>query len=199
LAPLAAKAGIALLDTKGYVVQYAKELSFYAQKTGGHLAMISDFDADSFLMSFDVFAKVSQDIYRIGIDYDTIGELTEMYPEHSEELNIDTLKESYKPGTSLKRLNKLKDSQYLMLYSIKQQKSYLDDLEYLKEFRIEIDSVQRAIGYRKLWTFIVKKLEKRFPERNYNRAIETPRVREVFPDIYLELQKLLIDRMNTLG
>jgi hypothetical protein len=196
LSPLAAKAGIALLDTKGYAVDYAKELTRSASEEYGNVAMITDFDTDGLLMAYDVYDKVSHDVYRIGVDLNTIAELRAMYPELNEELDKDKLQESYKPGFSLKRLKELARYGQLALYSRDQKKkSYVSDLEYLENHRIEIDSVQRATGYQKLWDFIIKKLEERFPERNYNRAIRIPQVKDVFPDIFLEFQKLLMEKM----
>jgi hypothetical protein len=197
LSPLAAKAGIALLDTKGYVVDYAKDLTFNTTENYGHVAMITDFDTDGLLMAYDVYEKVSHDVYRIGVDFDTISELKDMYPELEEELDIDKLQESYEPGHSLKRLRELyNDGRFA---KIKDGRVYSKNLEYLEHNRIEIDSVQRAVGYQKLWAFILKRLEEKFPERNYNRAIKIPRVQQVFPDIYLDFRKLLIDRMIPKG
>lgn len=184
LAPLAAKAGIALIDTKGYVVQYAKKLSDLALKYDGHVAMISDWDSDGLLMALNVYDKVSKDIYRVGIDWETSDELKQMYPELSEELALDKLQEEYKPGNSYKKLEKLP------FYGKEERRIYYENLWRLQKWRIEIDSIQRAVGYQKLWAFILKKLEQKFPERNYNRAID---FEAIFPDIYLLLGNLLTE------
>ena len=152
---------------------------------------------DGLLMAYDLYDKVSPHVYRIGIDFDTISELKNMYPELGEELDIDKLQESYEPGLNLKRLEELNNQGWF--YRIKDGKVYSENLEYLRNNRIEIDSVQRVVGYKKFWAFIIKKLEERFPKRNYNRAIKIPRADEVFPDIYLDFQKLLIDKMKPEG
>ncbi len=188
LAPLAAKAGIALIDTKGYVVQYAKKLSDRAQKYGGHIAMITDFDSDGLLMSVNVHDYVDRGIYRIGIDFETIDELKQMYPELSEELSRQSLQERYTPGNSFKKLK------HLHTWNKEEYTLYRKSQEFIWQFRIEIDSVQRAVGYRKLWAFIIKKLEERFPERNYNRVIHLPET--VFLDIYLQLGNLLTEKVK---
>lgn len=193
LSPLASNSGIALLDTKGYVVDYAKDLTYNTTTNHGHVAIITDFDVDGLLMAYDLYDKVSYDVYRIGIDFDTISELKSMYPELEQELDTDKLQESYEPGNNLKRLEELYNQG--RFHRIKDGKVYSENLDYLRNNRIEIDSVQRVVGFQKLWTFIIKKLEERFPERNYNRAIKMPNVKEVFPDIYLDFQKLLIDKM----
>lgn len=71
---------------------------------------------------------------------------------------------------------------------------YRHNLWRLKKWRIEIDSIQRAVGYQKLWAYILKKLEQRFPERNYNRAVQLPET--ILPDIYFQLGELLNDIMK---
>lgn len=188
LAPLAAKAGIALIDTKGYVVQYAKKLSELALKYDGHVAMITDWDSDGLLMSLRVYDDVSKDIYRIGIDWETRDELRQMYPELSGELDLDKLQEDYTPGNSYKKLSK---NDY---WGKEERRIYYHNRWRLEKWRIEIDSIQRAVGYQKLWAYILKKLGKRFPERNYNRAVQLPGT--ILPDIYLQLGELLTDIMK---
>jgi len=187
LAPLATKAGIALIDTKGYVVEYAKKLSDLAIKYDGHVAMITDWDSDGLLMSLRVYDDISKEIYRIGIDWETREELEKMYPELSGELELVKLQEEYKPGYSYTKLKKLP------FYGEEERRIYYKNLWRLEQFRIEIDSVQRVVGYQKLWAFILKKLEERFPERNYNRAIH---LGTILPDTYLQLGNMLTEKMK---
>jgi hypothetical protein len=147
-------------------------------------------------MAYDVYFSVSDEVYRIGIDFATIEGLKEMYPEHSNELEIDRLHESYTPGTSLERLGHLSKYGHLLKYGAHQEYPYGEYLEYLSKYRIEIDSVQNAVGYQKLWRFILKRLEERFPERNYNRAIQIPETKDVLPDFIMDLQKLFIHKLR---
>lgn len=84
----------------------------------------------------------------------------------------------------------------LLTYSRHQDYPYYEYLEYLSEHRIEIDSVQNAVGYQKLWRFILRRLEQRFPERNYNRAIKIPETKDVLPDFFIDLQKLLLNKLR---
>ena len=51
---------------------------------------------------------------------------------------------------------------------------------YLCGKRIEINSVKSKVGTEKLWEWIIYRLEDIFPNRNYNRAIDVPKV--VKPD-----------------
>jgi hypothetical protein len=153
-----------------------------------HVAMITDWDSDGLLMSLKVYDDVSKDIFRIGIDWETRDELKQMYPEHSGDLELDKVQEEYKPGNSYK---KLKSHAY---WGKEERRIFYHNLWRLERWRIEIDSVQRAIGYQKLWVYIIKKLGERFPERNYNRAVQLPRT--ILPDIYLQLGDLLNEIMK---
>lgn len=71
---------------------------------------------------------------------------------------------------------------------------YRENLQYVTGRRIEIDSVQRAIGYQKLWAFIIKKLQERFPKRDYNRGIEIPHI--AYPNIFIQLHELLNEKIK---
>lgn len=68
------------------------------------------------------------------------------------------------------------------------------NLSYLRNRRIEIDSIENAIGIDKFWEFIKKKLAERFPTRDYNRAIKVPKyaLTETMNSFQNELQRLLI-------
>ena len=150
------KVGIALLDTKGFVVQYAKRLS---ELSDSNIAMITDFDDSGLLMALDVQDNVSNDIYRIGIDFDTVNEL---------KLNLADVEERYTPGNALKRLRRL------AFYGRVEKKTYQHNLEYLGKNRIEIDSIMSAVGAARFWKFVIKRLVKQFPERDYNRSLTIP-------------------------
>lgn len=46
-----------------------------------------------------------------------------------------------------------------------------EQIDYLKHKRVEIDSINAIIGAQKLWNAVLDRLEKAFPNRNYNRAL----------------------------
>ena len=51
LHPYTDAAGIAILDTKGFVVEYARKLSRLAKKDNCNIAMVTDLDADGIFMT----------------------------------------------------------------------------------------------------------------------------------------------------
>jgi len=152
------------------MVQYAKTLS---ELSGSNIAMITDFDDSGLLMSLDVQDNVSSDIYRIGIDFDTVDKL---------KLNAVDVEERYTPGNAMKRLKRL-------AFWGREKKIYQYNLGYLKEKRIEIDSIMSAVGAERFWKYVIKRLTKQFPERVYNRSLTIPD--NIKPSIHLAFVNML--------
>jgi hypothetical protein len=75
-------------------------------------------------------------------------------------------------------------------------KTLNDNLRFVKDKRIEIDSIQTAIGANKLWKFILSKLARQYPIRDYNRAIEIKEF--VYPSVFYDFNYLLKDRLKTI-
>ena len=83
LSPFADEKGIALLNTRGFLTEYASILSEQSRKNGCNIAILTDFDASGLLI-----ARSVPDVYRIGIDFDTLDYFG---------LNPGTVEEEYKP------------------------------------------------------------------------------------------------------
>lgn len=150
LSPFAERYGIAILNTRGFLTDYAKDLSELSE----HVTIITDLD-DSGL----VLANKVPDVPRIGIDLETLQHF---------ELEREKVEEEYSPGDHYKNL--------LNLSKMGELDSEIDDL--LKEIentRIEIDSILVEVGNEKFWEFILEKLEDLWENRNYRRAIKTPK------------------------
>lgn len=67
LAPLAAKKGIALLNARGFLVNYAVKLAQIADKHGCNIAIITDLD----IYGLTIVIKIPN-VYRIGINFKTL-------------------------------------------------------------------------------------------------------------------------------
>jgi hypothetical protein len=169
------KQGIALLDTKGFAVEYAKRLS---KLSDSHIAMITDFDDSGLLMALNIQDTVSSDIYRIGVDFDIVKELN---------LKLSDVEERYTPGNAMKKLEKL-------AFWGEEKKIYERNFYYLREKRIEIDSIMEAAGAEKFWKYVIKKLAKQFPERDYNRSLTIQE--NIKPEIYYNFVKMLNDKIK---
>ena len=152
LASFADDKGIALLNTRGFLTEYASVLSTKSEKEGCNIAILTDLDASGLVLA----AKVAW-AYRIGIDFDTLADLG---------LDIEDVEEEYDPK---KHLNPLKlDGEHAGLYS--------DEIvDYVSKKRVEINSVIATLDDNiKFWEWIVEKLRKKFHKRNYNRAVNIP-------------------------
>jgi hypothetical protein len=146
LAPLAAKKGIALLNARGFLVNYAVKLAQIAHKHGCNIAIITDLD----IYGLTIATKIPN-VYRIGINFKIL--------EHFG-LNFEDVEEEYNAPSFDIDFSKVATE---------------EELEFLKTKRIEIDSVMIAVGdNQKFWEYIVKELEDQFPTRNYNRGIDIP-------------------------
>lgn len=150
-----------MIHGRGFLTEYASELSALANEDGANIAILTDFDDSGITIALQM-----PNVPRIGIDFNTLEELG--ISERLEELE-----EMYKPGKHLTH--------------IKNEHPEIRNLEYLEEKRIEINAVRNYVGSERLWEWIVFKLEELFPNRDYNRAID---MSAAFNFVPLPLQKL---------
>jgi hypothetical protein len=145
--------GIALLNTRGFLTEYAEILSKKSEKEGCKVAILTDFDASGL-----VLAAKAPNAYRIGIDFETLQDLG---------LDIEDVEEEYKPGC-----NHLKPLQQGGELSSLYPKEWID---YVATKRVEINSVTEALNdNEKFWDWIVEKLRTRFTNWDYTRAVDVP-------------------------
>ncbi len=84
LEPFARRRGVALINSRGFIVEYAKELMDLLRVHNANLFQLTDMDASGLLISTKV-----EEIPRIGIDHETIvrlglafGDVSELYKPH---------------------------------------------------------------------------------------------------------------------
>ena len=175
LAPFADKYGIALLNSRGFLTEYASRLSSLSKKYGSNVVILTDFDVSGLLLA----TKIDVNIHRIGIDFKTIQYFG---------LDINSVQERYKPSHNhLQPLQKMAND----------SPRFKKILNYLLHRRIEIDSVLAKVGNEQFWNFILEELSKLFPIRNYNRAIEIPEF--IFPkeiESFLEGLKIKLNKIT---
>lgn len=167
LAPFADRKGIALLNTRGFLTEYATMLSDLASKNGCNISIVSDFDVSGMYIA----KKMKNLVYRIGVDFNTLEYFG---------LDVEDLAEKYVANS-----NHLKP-----LQEIAKSDATLDnDLKFLKDKRIEIDSIIADVGSEEFWEFIAHRLGEKFAKRNYNRAIDIAEF--VYPDIVKDMLEKL--------
>ena len=148
LTPFAKKYGVALVNTIGFLTEYAKDLMKAAKRSGANIAILTDYE--DYGLSIVASAMKEAYILRIGINEETFRYFG---------LNRDSLSVSSK--RRLKNFGYLKHFKHL-------------DKEFLRTKRVEIDAVLAAVGNERFWEYIMKKLIELSPTRDYNRAISMP-------------------------
>jgi len=142
LEPYAARRGIALLNSRGFATDYAKQLLELSQKWKGNLFLLTDFDASGLLIASKV---LEGKIPRIGVDLKMIKEL----------------------GLSRRDLEEKYDAPKKHLMGLPKEMQVE-----VKEKRIEIDAVLAAIGPEKFWNYIERSIIEIAPTRDMNRSVE---------------------------
>jgi hypothetical protein len=166
------KKRIALLNTRGFLVEYASRLARLASERGCNISIIVDWDVSGLLI-FLKMRKIIPALKRIGVDFKTLEELglkeedvAEDYTPNEDHLNplkreLDALIEDARKN---REWDKEKEYMYL--------KSYL---EYLKTKRIEINSIIAQLkDNKKFWDWIENKLRDAFPDRDFTRMDVIP-------------------------
>jgi len=172
LADFADKRGIGILNSRGFLTEYASELSELAKQNGCNIAILTDFDSSGLLISSNL-----PDAHRIGIDFKTLAYFDLSEEDVQEEV---VRKNQADSDNHLMSLNKF-DYKIPLPYN---KHEWIELIEFLdgsystdqKKMRIEIDSVlaQPNVGNEKFWNYIIEELDIVFKTRNYNRAIEVP-------------------------
>jgi hypothetical protein len=148
------KYGMAIVNTQGLLTEYGKDLMKEAQRQGGHVAILSDYDDHGLLLASKV-----PDIPRIGIDERTF---------HYFRLSREAL--------SIEGQQRLVNYEFLNIFN-----NETIDKEFVKKRRVEIDAVLEQVGDERLWEYTMEKLIEFFPSRDYNRVISMPAVETLYP------------------
>jgi hypothetical protein len=178
--PFSDPAGIAILNSIGFVVRYASRLAKLSKETGANIAMVTDFDVSGLSM-----ARALPNVPRLGIGFGTLKyfgltreEVEEEY--HNEKPTRRGQKTGYRHWKGLLNMGPAKDEE---------EETFKVNMEYLRKKRIELDSVVRKVGNQRFWEYIAEMLTNEFPTRDYNRAIKVPTY--VFPDVLTDLADAL--------
>jgi hypothetical protein len=180
MCPFADKKGIALLNTRGFLTEYATMLSDLSREDGCNVVILTDFDASGLLL-----AKKVTRIYRIGIDFDTLDYFG---------LTPEQVEEEYKPDNShIKPLEVMASDS---LAEDENDDSYVlnDYLKFVNRKRIEIDSFLVKVGNEMFWDFIIHKIDEKFPTRDCNRSVNVPEY--AMPPVLEELNRRVNNKMT---
>jgi len=148
------KYGIAMVNSRGYLVEYAHDLMNAAKCLGANIIIITDYD----LSGVNLASKCTEDIPWVTMDDDTL-----------QYFSLPKNKSIVVRATNIKLIDHIEEI-------MENDDRFADlDREFLKTSRIEINAVIAAVGDVRFWEFIMDKLQDLYPSRNYNRAIELPK------------------------
>jgi 5S rRNA maturation endonuclease (ribonuclease M5) len=163
LMEFANKRGIAILNSRGFLTEYAEELSELAEQEGCNIAILTDLDSSGLLISSNL-----PNAYRVGIDFDTLHR----FGIEKEEVEEKVLKEKESDNHLKSLIEKFDRVGFTppKPYNLEDWGKMIIYLEDRK--RIEIDSVLAAVEDSGIfWNYILNELDKVFPKRDYNRSI----------------------------
>jgi hypothetical protein len=159
LREFADKYGIAMVNSRGYLTEFAHDLMIAARNSGANIIVITDYD----LTGINLASKCKGVLW-ITMDDDTLDYF---------KLNKFGTSDGYNKELVVNATNKKLIRRVTELMEKDSRFSDLD-IEFLKFKRIEINAVLAKVGAEKFWKFIMFTLKKYYPKRNYNRAIERP-------------------------
>ena len=151
LSPFARGRAIALVNTKGRTSKYVRKMVKIAKETGTRVCVLTDCDAVGIQIWGDII-KLTK-IPRIGID--RMKTILYFRNHGFPHLTEEELEEPYDPKVSTEGL---------------------EDGEYLKKHRIELDSILTKVGAQALWEYVEHQVMETFPEgRDCNRVMHNPK------------------------
>jgi hypothetical protein len=147
------KYGFSMVNSRGYLTEYAHELIEAANKSGANITVITDYD----LSGINLASKCDKSVYFITMDDSTL--------EYFGLVKDERIVVEATNRKLIKTVEKIvqTDSRFAHI-----------DIEFLRHSRIEINAVLAQVGDERFWNFIMDEVKARFPTRNYNRAIKTP-------------------------
>lgn len=175
LTEFADKYGVALVNSRGYLTEYGKDLMKAANKSGAHVIIMTDYD----ISGIHIAAQTPKDIPWIGVDQSTLT----YFNLDRAELAIDAT--NVRLGDTIRDL--VKNERFRDL-----------DINFLMTQRVEIDAVLAKVGGKRLWDYIIKRLTEIYPNRDYNRAIDIPAVETLYQKPLQDLLTFINEFYNDL-
>jgi hypothetical protein len=172
LTEYADKYGVAMVNTRGYLTEYGKDLMVAAENSGAHIAIMTDYD----ITGIHITSHSPSNMPWIGVDNKTL----EYFNLNPDDLAVE--------ATNVRLFDNVKglvrrDGRFKHVA-----------IDFLKDQRIEIDAILSEVGGERLWGLIQEKLTKTYPTSDYNRAITLPAVESLYPKsiqdllVYINLQ-----------
>jgi hypothetical protein len=158
------KYGIALLNSRGHLTEYGKDLMDSARRSGALVVIMVDYD----LPGIKIASETPTDMPWIGANFATL----EYFHLTKEEVSIPAESNQYEKYVT----NLVEDGRHPSNAKNDNTGEFDNrfkdvDLGFLKYRRIEIDAILAKVGGERFFEFIMYKLKELSPTRDYNRSI----------------------------
>jgi hypothetical protein len=171
LGPHASKVGVALVNSKGHLAEYAKDLAELAEHEGAKIAILTDYD----IPGLHIASKLPNAFW-VGVDEDM---LEHFGITHEDQDNVipydpatglgdDEIKEDIESDERFGYPNV--DIEWLKQHTIEQ---YQGKKYKTPGHKVEIDAVLAKAGTEDFWNYLMDKMEKHFTIMDLTRAIHT--------------------------
>ncbi|PWU81449.1 MAG: hypothetical protein DLM72_06925 [Candidatus Nitrosopolaris wilkensis] len=127
--------GVALVNTIGNLTEYGKDLMRAIEASGGHSAILTDYEDYGLLIVASVL-RSGVDIPRIGIDEKTL--------EYFEYFGLS------RDALSIRSKCRLKNYDFLDKFD-----DDVIDKQFVRTRRVELDAVLTAVGSERFWEYIM--------------------------------------------
>jgi len=192
LGPYASADGVALVNSRGFLVEYAKKLAEAAKQGGAHLAIMTDYDVPGIMIAWEL-----KDAIWLGCDERM---LTRFGIKHNnKDYAVDYNAAVARTNESDLRhiLETDKRFAYVDIDFIRKRR---DDYRVVDGKRVELDAVLARAGEpehdrngeggaKVLWDYIKELIDDAYPLQDYNRAVESksPTLSNHYPESYRQL------------
>lgn len=154
------KYGIAMVNTRGHLTEYGKDLMNVAKKSGAHVVIMADYDNSG----IKIASESPTDMPWIGandrmLEYFNLSRGS-VKIESETNSNKDYVKNLVKYG---RHADGRKDERFKDV-----------DASFLHRERVELDAILAKVGDERFFVYIMDTLKRLYPKRDYNRAIDIP-------------------------
>jgi hypothetical protein len=167
LTEYADKYGIAMVNTRGKLVEYAKDLMNQIDEDGGHAVIMADYDG----AGVKIASECPSEIEWIGAN----DEMLQYFKLKREDVAV--------ASESKRNKDHVKYLRSLLMYGKHPKGNYIRaeepderfrniDVVFLETQRVELDAILAKVGDERFFEYIKDSLEELYPERDYNRAID---------------------------
>ena len=176
------KYGIALVNSHGHLVEYAKDLTKAAKASGAHVAIATDYDIPGVLI-----ASEAKGVTWLGVN----EKMLQYFCLSKQNKNIVV---SYNP-----KKKRIDPDDFRNL--VKSDVRFRDvvDIDFLKKNKIELDAILAAVGSEDLWKYFMVDLKESYPTRDYNRVISSrPSLSNHYPQSIRNLGQYMDNHVDSL-